>query len=127
LEEDNVGLILGQGAIKLREELALMEHVGVCFKLSGPKLERPVFLFPSLTSHADTITFSSALEKGVDSDLQYSGIRFTLSRNQLIFVPGFFCQLIVSLFEKLNLSKRELGRIHNNGAVVSCSGLLLGN
>lgn len=69
-----------------------------------------------------------------------SGVR-TTSPNGTIFVPGFMCQFMVSLFNKFNLStnynifedfeiikiyRGEFLQVCENGAIIQCPGLFEG-
>lgn len=52
--------------------------------------------------HAEPLKFS--VDKMVPQ-LHLDGIRFSVEREKhIVFVPAFFCQLIVATFKKLNVS-----------------------
>jgi len=57
--------------------------------------------------------------------LQYTGIRITAPK-QTIFIPGFFCQLMVGILRKFNIFKEDLVNVYQNGAVIRCPGLFQG-
>lgn len=75
---------------------------------------------------------------------QYSGLEFSLHNSSLIFVPGFFCQFIVNLFQYLKvcnikseileslttfswkIAETDLVRIYSNAAIITCPALFCG-
>jgi hypothetical protein len=126
LDRDQIGAALEiRGSIntnELDEKLSLMEHIGVCFKLVTKREAIPLFLFPSLSTVSDRIGFSIPSSA---QEFHHSGVRLTAPHNHT-FTPGFFCSVTVTILSLLHITRREVIEVHNNGFVVSCQGLFLG-
>lgn len=101
----------------LSHELDLMVFFGVCFEIPiQPGTTLSAYMFPSLsypgilffiTSRfisiliAIVVDFKFSIEQ--KRSFSYEGVRVKLGSNG-VFVPGFLCQLIVTLCKKLNIS-----------------------
>eukprot|EP00026_Physarum_polycephalum_P003518 Phypoly_transcript_03531.p1 GENE.Phypoly_transcript_03531~~Phypoly_transcript_03531.p1 ORF type:complete len:802 (+),score=106.01 Phypoly_transcript_03531:131-2407(+) len=124
LDKGEIGAVLsvpGEHDTELDDKLILMEHIGVCFKLTNTDDTSSHFLFPSLASHKDTIQFTIEANELV----KYAGMLITAPKNK-VFTSAFFCLVIVQFCKILNISRRELVLVHKNGIVLQCTGIFRG-
>jgi hypothetical protein len=103
------------------DELNLMAYFGICYEIPMPIGEiESVYLYPSL---GDIATMKFTMEK--IPSFSFAGVRVTAANNS-IFVPGLFCQFIVSLCAELNIYRKEIHNVCINGALLTCPGIMDG-
>eukprot|EP00026_Physarum_polycephalum_P002549 Phypoly_transcript_02556.p1 GENE.Phypoly_transcript_02556~~Phypoly_transcript_02556.p1 ORF type:complete len:750 (+),score=131.28 Phypoly_transcript_02556:408-2657(+) len=106
---------------ELNDKLSLMEHIGVCFKLTHSIDTTSYFLFPSLAPHEEHIQFTNY----ANETIKYIGMRITAPENK-VFTSVFFCLVIIQLCKFLNISEKELIVVCKNGVVMECAGIFCG-
>eukprot|EP00026_Physarum_polycephalum_P001439 Phypoly_transcript_01440.p1 GENE.Phypoly_transcript_01440~~Phypoly_transcript_01440.p1 ORF type:complete len:1130 (-),score=207.03 Phypoly_transcript_01440:9-3374(-) len=122
LDETEIGCLLDINIgdnITLLNELELLVHLRICFVLHTADSDEVLYLFPSLSSTATKFHFSPGEKKSI------TGVRFVAPPGT-IFVQGFICQLLVELFNTLNVYKADIQMVCENGAIIRCPGLFAG-
>lgn len=99
----------------------MMTRVGICFKLPDLNGSQALYLFPSLSKENSTYIYNTAfslcftsipfLLESMKFSIaqtpfhQFIGLR-VIAPQDVLFLPGFVCQLIVQILEKLNISSK---------------------
>eukprot|EP00026_Physarum_polycephalum_P000711 Phypoly_transcript_00712.p1 GENE.Phypoly_transcript_00712~~Phypoly_transcript_00712.p1 ORF type:complete len:920 (-),score=65.02 Phypoly_transcript_00712:1306-4065(-) len=125
LAEDQVGYLLNidKSSNSLQNEMSLIIEMGICFKLNSANSTSPLYLFPNLSNPSTALRFSLPLN---NSTYWHSGIRITVPRKDMIFVPGFYCQLAVKILSRLNIYQEDIITVCQNGMLIQCAGLFHG-
>jgi len=134
LPAEDIGVILQTGSEassvsrNVREELEVMCHFGVCYRLCGKDQIDPLYLFPSLGVEREFVFYddlNSLLPSTSRINFRYAGTRFQAPK-EWIFVPSLFCKIMVEILSIFNIYRQDLIEVCANGMQIKCQGLLCG-